>query len=63
MGSAKAAYCIHQLQTTSTKTVWKMIQYHNTHHKPIAPLEGRSDFMGKCEVLRNALFPTVNMEQ
>ena len=63
MGSPKAAYRIHRLQTTSTKTVWKMIQYHNTHHKPIPPLEGWSDFKGKCEVLRNALFPTVNMEQ
>jgi len=60
--SAKAAYCIHQLETTSTKTVWKTVQYHNTQHKPIPPLEGCSDFKGKCEVLRNALFPMVNTE-
>jgi len=60
--SAKAADHIHQLETTSTKTVWKTVKYHNTHHKPIPPLAGRSDFKGKCKVLRNALFPTVNTE-
>jgi len=61
--SAKTAYRIHQLEATSTRTVWKTIQHHNTHHKPIPPLQGRSDFKGKCAVLRNTLIPTVNMEQ
>jgi len=61
--NAKTAYRIHQLESTSTRTVWKTIQHHNTHHKPIPPLLGRSDFKGKCEVLHNSLFPTVNMEQ
>jgi len=45
------------------RTVWEMIEYHNTHHKPILPLEGRYDFKGKCEVLCNALFPMVNTKQ
>jgi len=58
--NAKTAYRIHQLEATSTRTVWKMIQHHNTHHKPIPPLDGQSDFKGKCDVLRNTLFPTVN---
>jgi len=58
--NAKTAYRIHQLEATSTRTVWKTIQHHNTHHKPIPPLDGQSDFKGKCDVLRNALFPTVN---
>jgi len=30
------------------------------HHKPIPPLDGQSDVKGKCDVLRNALFLTVN---
>jgi len=53
--NAKSAYRIHQLEATSTRTVWKTIQHHNTHHKPIPPLQGRSDFKGKCQVLRNLL--------
>jgi len=60
--NAKIAYRIHQLEATSTRTVWKMIQHHNTHHKPIPPLDGQSDFIGKCDALRNALFPTVNTQ-
>jgi ribonuclease HI len=55
--NAKTAYRIHQLEATSTRTVWKTIKHHNTHHKPIPPLDGRSDFQGKCDVLRKALFP------
>jgi len=55
--NAKTAYRIHQLETVSTRTVWKTLKHHNTHHKPIPPLDGRSDFQGKCDVLRNALFP------
>jgi len=55
--NAKTAYRIHQLEATSTRTVWKTIKHHNTYHKPIPPLEGRSDFQGKCDVLRAALFP------
>jgi len=59
--NAKTAYRIHQLETTSTRTVWRTIKHHNTHHNPIPPLEGRHDFQGKCDVLRKALFP--NTEQ
>jgi ribonuclease HI len=55
--NAKSAYRIHQLETVSTQTVWKTLKHHNTHHKPIPPLNGRSDFRGKCDVLRKALFP------
>jgi hypothetical protein len=55
--NAKTAYRIHQLETVSTRTVWKTLRHHNTHHKPIPPLDGRADFRGKCDVLREALFP------
>jgi len=58
--AAKTAYCIKQLQSRDTKNIWKTIHHHNTHHRPIAPLEGQSDFKGKCASLRNALFPAVN---
>jgi len=37
-----------------------MIQCHNTHNKPIPPLEGQSGFEDKCRVLCNTLFPPVN---
>ena len=57
--NAKSAYHIHQLETVSTQTVWKTLKHHNTHHKPIPPLDGRSDFRGKCDVLRQALFPDI----
>jgi len=55
--NAKTAYRIHQLEATSTRTVWNTIKHHNTHYKPILPLEGHTDFQGKCDVLRIALFP------
>jgi len=55
--NAKTAYRIHQLETVSTRTVWKTLKHHNTHHKPVLTLDGRSDFHGKCDVLRKALFP------
>jgi len=42
--NAKSAYRIHQLETVSTQTVWKTLKHHITHHKPIPPLDGRSDF-------------------
>jgi len=42
--NAKTAYRIHQLETTSTRTVWKTLKHHNTHHKPIPPLDGQPDF-------------------
>jgi len=61
--NAKTAYRVHQLESSSTQTVWKTIRHHNTHHKPIPPLEGRSDFQGKCDVLRTTLFPPIDMEQ
>jgi len=55
--NAKTAYRIHQLETTTTRTVWKTVKHHNTHHKPLPPLDGKSDFQGKCDVLQKALFP------
>jgi len=30
--NANTAYRIHQLETTSTRTVWKTLKHHNTHH-------------------------------
>jgi hypothetical protein len=57
--NAKTAYRIHQLETVSTRTVWKTLKHHSTHHKPIPPLDGQSDFQGKCEVLQNTLFPNI----
>jgi hypothetical protein len=57
--NAKTAYRLHQLEATSTRTVWKTVKHHNRHHKSIPPLEARSDFQGKCNVLRQALFPNV----
>jgi len=60
--NAKTAYRIHQLEAASTRTVWKTIRHHNTHHRPIPPLEGRSDFQGKCDALRTALFPEIDTE-
>jgi hypothetical protein len=58
--TVKAAYRIKQLQSTTTKSVWKTLHHHNTHHRPIPPLEGQTDFQAKCDVLRSALFPAVN---
>jgi hypothetical protein len=58
--AAKTAYRIKQLQSTNTKTIWKTLRHHNTHHRPIPPLEGQTDFKAKCASLRNALFPAVN---
>jgi len=55
--NAKTAYRIRQLETTTTRTVWKTVKHHNTHHKPLPPLEEKSDFQGKCDVLQKALFP------
>jgi len=58
--AAKAAYRIKQLQSANTKSIWKTIRHHNTHQRPIPPLEGQTDFKDKCTLLRNALFPAVN---
>jgi len=58
--NAKTAYRIQQLQAASSKTIWRTIYHHNTHHKPIPPLNGQTTFKGKYNVLRNALFPSVN---
>ena len=57
---AKTVYRIKQLQSTSTKTVWRTIRHHNAHQKSIPPLEDHTDFKGKCKSLRDALFPAVN---
>jgi len=59
---AKTAYHIHRLQNATTRTIWKTIQRHSTHKKPIPPLEGQSDFGDKCKALQNTLFPPVNMD-
>jgi len=58
--NAKMTYHVHRLQNATTRTIWKTIQCHSTHNKPIPPLEGQSDFRDKCKALRNALFPPVN---
>ena len=58
--NAKTAYRIQQLQAASSKTIWKTIYHHNTHHKPIPPLNRQTTFRGKCDALCNALFPPVN---
>jgi len=58
--AAKTAYRIKQLQSRDTKNIWKTIRHHNTHHRPIPPLEGQSDFKGKCASLWNVLFPAVD---
>jgi len=57
--TAKAAYRIKQLQSTTTKSIWKTLHHHNTHHRRIPPLEGQTSFQAKCDVLRNALFPAI----
>jgi len=57
---AKITYRIKQLQSTSTTTVWRTIRHHNAHQKSIPPLDGHTDFKGKCKSLRDALFPAVN---
>jgi ribonuclease HI len=57
---AKTTYRIKQLMSTSTTTVWRTIRHHNAHQKSIPPLEGHTDFNGKCKSLRDALFPAVN---
>jgi hypothetical protein len=46
-----------KLEGTSPTTVWNIIRKHNTHHRPIPPLNGRVNFDGKCSVLRSTLFP------
>jgi len=60
--NAKTAYRVHQLKTVSTRTVWRTLKHHNTHHKPVPPLDGQSDFHGKCDVLRKALFPDTTQQ-
>jgi len=60
--NAKTVYHIHQLEATSTQTVWKTIKHHNTQYKPFPPLEGRSDFQGKCDELQEALFPNTQQQ-
>ena len=60
MRNGKTAYRIQQLQSASAKTIWKTIYHHNTHDKPISPLNEQSTFKGTCDALRNALFPSVN---
>jgi len=58
--AAKAAYRIKQLQSATMRSIWKTLHHHNTHHRPISPLERQTDFQAKCDILRNALFPVVN---
>ena len=53
-------YHVHRLQNATTRTIWKTIQRHSTHNKPIPSREGQFDFGHKCKALRNALFPPVN---
>jgi hypothetical protein len=58
--NAKTSYRTKQLQNTTTKTVWKTIQYHNTHHQSIPLLEGHTEFKAKCASLHAVLFPATN---
>ena len=58
--AAKTAYCIKQLQSVNIKSIWKTVRAHNTHQRPIPPLEGHTNFKDKCMSLRNTLFPAVN---
>jgi len=58
--NAKTNYRTKQLRDATTRTVWKTIQHHNTHHQPIPPLKGHTEFKAKCASLRAALFPATN---
>jgi len=60
--NAKTTYHVHRLQNATTRTIWKTIQCHSTHNKPIPPLEGQFNFGDKCKALRNSLFPPVNTD-
>jgi ribonuclease HI len=55
--NARIRYRTHQLTKTDSKSVWKVIKNHHTHHKPIPPLNGITSFDNKCELLRQTLFP------
>jgi len=57
--NAKTMYHVHQLQNAITRTIWKTIERHSTHNKPIPLLGEQSHFGDKCKALRNALFPPV----
>jgi hypothetical protein len=54
---AKEKYWTTRLQNTDTQSIWKCLRLSNTHCKPLPPLGGIDDFQGKCDILRNALFP------
>ena len=58
--NAKTMYHVHQLQNATTRTIWKTIERHSTHNKPIPLLEEQSYFGDKCKALQNAIFPAVN---
>jgi hypothetical protein len=60
--TAKTSYRTKQLQSATTGSIWKTLKNHNTHHQPIPPLNGHTDFEGKCNRLREALFPAKNDE-
>jgi hypothetical protein len=56
------SYWRKRLAKTNQQTVWKVIQKHNTHHKPIRPLNGVSACEGKCQILRSAFFPDLAIQ-
>jgi hypothetical protein len=54
---AKEKYWTTRLRNTDTQNIWKCLRLSDTHCKPLPPLDGINDFQGKCDILRNALFP------
>jgi hypothetical protein len=54
---AKEKYWTTRLRNTDTQNILKCLRLSDTHCKPLPPLDGIDDFQGKCDILRNALFP------
>jgi hypothetical protein len=48
---AKEKYWTTPLQKTDPQNIWKCLRPSDTHHKPLTPLEGVTDFQGKCDIL------------
>ena len=54
---AKRRYWNERLSTTTPVSVWATTRRHDTHERPVPPLEGQVTFHEKCAVLRMALYP------
>lgn len=51
-------YTIERLQKTDSAKIWKVLTLSRpTHTRSIPPLDGTSNFTGKCDILRTAMFP------